>query len=157
MTQVQEKSTQIIKHLLPYLHGTIGIYMAYGKEVDVRSLLEYQELICCVPVTQRDHCMQFYQVDKDTAWTQGTYGIAEPIHTSMVHRDDINVMVVPMVAFDEKKNRMGHGKGYYDRYLKDYHGLKIGVAFACQKLKQMDVYPHDIPMDMIITENTVYR
>lgn len=153
--EVEEKSKQIIERLLPYLHGTIAIYMAYGNEVNLHHICSYD--VCCVPVTFPQGEMRFYRITKDTKFEKSKHGILEPIHAQEILKKDIDVMVIPMVAFDEQKNRMGHGKGYYDRYLKDFHGEKIGVAFECQKLAQLDVYPHDIPMDLIITEKYVYK
>lgn len=154
--EVQEKSKRIIHSLRPYLKGCIGLYLAYGKEADVSSLIECKELCCCVPKTYPDHTMIFYQVDQDTVYEKSSYGIREPKAAIEVKKDQIDVMIIPMVVFDEQKNRMGHGKGFYDRYLKHYKGLKIGVAFECQKAQSLIVQPHDVAMDLIITEDAVY-
>lgn len=156
MDEVQIKSKAILSRLEPYLNGCIGIYMAYGKEVDLTSLLTYPNITCCVPVCDANHQMRFYLVDETTVFTKNHYGILEPVNAKVIEKNKIDKILVPMVAFDAQKHRMGHGKGYYDRYLKDYQGMKIGVAFECQKLPQLDVYPHDIPMDLIMSEDAQY-
>lgn len=155
--EVQEKSERIIRSLIPYLKGCVGIYLAYGKEVDVTSLMTREDISCCVPKTFSDHSMVFYQVDQDTVYEKSSYGIREPKAALEIQKNQIDVMIIPMVVFDEQRNRMGHGKGFYDRYLKDYQGLKIGVAFECQKAEKLIIQPHDIPMDLIITEDAVYQ
>ena len=67
---------------------------------------------------------------------------------------DIDVFLVPGVAFDKQGYRLGRGGGFYDRYLQDCKGLKIGIAFSCQVSKAaLPRESHDIPMDMLITEN----
>lgn len=156
MDEVQIKSKAILSRLEPYLNGCIGIYMAYGKEVDLTSLLSYPNITCCAPICDANHQMSFYLVDETTVFTKNQYGILEPVNAKVMDKNKIDKILVPMVAFDEQKHRMGHGKGYYDRYLKDYQRMKIGVAFECQKLPQLDVYPHDIPMDIIISEDAQY-
>ena len=64
--------------------------------------------------------------------------------------------VTPMLAFDKDKNRMGKGKGYYDRFFASHNvKIKVGLAFSAQKA--VSVYPesHDVPMDVIITEEGI--
>ena len=95
-------------------------------------------------------------MDENTVFKKSHYGILEPVNAKIIDKNEIDMIIVPMVAFDAQRHRMGHGKGYYDRYLKDYQGMKIGVAFECQKFPQLDVYPHDIPMDLIISEDAKY-
>lgn len=155
--EVQEKSERIIHSLHPYLKGCVGIYLAYGNEADVTSLIQNKDISCCVPKTYPDHSMVFYQVDQNTVYEKSSYGIREPKDGIVVTKDQIDVMIIPMVVFDEQKNRMGHGQGFYDRYLKNYRGLKIGIAFECQKAEMLVTQPHDVPMDLIITEDAVYQ
>ena len=67
-----------------------------------------------------------------------------------------DVIVVPIVAFDVNGHRLGHGMGYYDRYLVHTTACKIGVAFDCQQVAQIDARPHDVAMDLILTPSAVY-
>jgi 5-formyltetrahydrofolate cyclo-ligase len=69
-----------------------------------------------------------------------------------------DVIIVPMLGFDEELHRIGYGGGYYDRFLATQPtAKKIGVCFEAGKLEQIPVEPHDIPLDIIITEKHTYR
>ena len=69
----------------------------------------------------------------------------------------LDVVIVPLLAFDRQGNRIGMGGGYYDRFLKKYPAaLKIGLAFELQKIENIPVEPHDVPLDAIITEDGTY-
>ncbi|MEE0830215.1 MAG: 5-formyltetrahydrofolate cyclo-ligase, partial [Longicatena sp.] len=59
--------------------------------------------------------------------------------------------------FDDQLHRMGHGKGYYDRYLEGMNALKIGVGYEIQKLDQIQVDEHDVSLDLIISEKQIYQ
>ena len=67
---------------------------------------------------------------------------------------DIDVAIVPIVAFDGL-NRVGHGKGYYDKFLAEHNCLKIGIAFDCQEVSGVDFCSHDVQLDMIVTEKRI--
>ena len=73
-----------------------------------------------------------------------------------MEKADIDIVIVPGVAFDKKYNRMGYGKGYYDRFLKDMTALKIGVCHSFQLVDEIPSEPHDIKMDMIVTEREIW-
>lgn len=85
------------------------------------------------------------------------YGIIQP-KKNMVREIDpkkIDLIVVPGVAFDEGRNRLGYGKGYFDRFLSKVSNncLKIGIAFEIQIFERIPVQKHDISMDIVITED----
>lgn len=89
----------------------------------------------------------------------GTYGILEP-KKGKIRRIDpklLDLLVVPGVVFDQQKNRVGYGAGFYDRFLKTVGNQcsKVGVAFELQVVKNVPVEEHDIPLDIIITENRI--
>ncbi len=87
---------------------------------------------------------------------KGSFGIREPIcdTASEVIPD---VAVVPMVAFDNAFTRLGHGKGYYDRYLAGKDIVKIGVCYASRKFKEIPRDPNDVAMDVIVTEEGILK
>lgn len=85
----------------------------------------------------------------------GSFHIEEPIGDNTVDADEIELIVVPAVAFDRKGNRLGRGKGFYDRLLGATKATKIGVGYEFQLLDELPAEPHDVPMDMVITQNTV--
>lgn len=156
MEEVTEKSAAILHQLQPYLHGRVAIYLACDHEVDLNGLLPQRELSFCIPIAFSDRSMKFYAYDYTTKLMKSSFGILEPVDAEEIPVEEITVMVIPVVAFDEARHRLGHGAGYYDRYLAGFHGTKLGVAFACQRMEALQVMPHDIAMDHIITEDAVY-
>lgn len=81
------------------------------------------------------------------------YGIEEPIGRPLEQFMNIDLIIVPGVAFDYLGNRMGRGKGFYDRILHSLSCEKIGLGFSFQLIETIPVEEHDIPMDTILTEN----
>lgn len=84
----------------------------------------------------------------------GAFHIEEPIGDELIDPDNIELMIIPAVAYDRKGNRLGRGKGFYDRLLKDSKASKIGVGYEFQLVESLPVEPHDIPVDMVITQDT---
>lgn len=82
----------------------------------------------------------------------GSFHIEEPTGSDMVDPEVLELIVVPAVAYDEKGNRLGRGKGFYDRLLSTTAAAKIGVAYEFQLLDDIPTEPHDVPMDMVITQ-----
>lgn len=76
-----------------------------------------------------------------------------PLNSPTVTPD---IIITPLIAFDEKKNRIGYGKGFYDRYLKNFNGISIGFAFEMQKISQVPSESCDIPLHYVITEDKIY-
>lgn len=66
------------------------------------------------------------------------------------------MIVVPAVAYDRSGNRVGRGKGYYDRLLADSKARKVGVAYDFQVVDEIDADPHDVRVDVVITESHHY-
>lgn len=81
------------------------------------------------------------------------FGIGEPTGPEFTDLDAIEMIIVPGVAFDRAGNRMGRGRGFYDRLLKSTaHALKVGVAFDFQVIGEVPTEPFDVPMDRVISE-----
>lgn len=83
----------------------------------------------------------------------GAFHIEEPSGDDLVSADTLELIIVPAVAFDRKGNRLGRGKGFYDRLLNTVRATKIGVGYEFQVYDELPAEPHDVPMDMIITQN----
>lgn len=84
----------------------------------------------------------------------GSFHIEEPQGDSTVDPDDIELMIIPAVAFDRRGNRLGRGKGFYDRLLQSTRATKIGVGYEFQLLDELPAEEHDIPVDMVITQTS---
>lgn len=133
---------------------TVLCYISLENEVDTAFIIENalkSQKTVGVPVTK--DIIKFIKIDKSTVYQRGAFGIKEPISGEEIR--DFDLIIVPMVAFDKDCNRLGHGKGYYDRYLADKKSYKIGIAFAEQETN-FAVHPHDIPMDMVITQDKIF-
>ena len=82
----------------------------------------------------------------------GKFGIREPAPTCVaIPLADLDVVLVPGVAFDSNGHRLGRGKGYYDRLLQDFAGAKIGIAFDEQMVGEVPLENNDVKMDWILT------
>ncbi|PKQ65155.1 5-formyltetrahydrofolate cyclo-ligase [Labilibaculum filiforme] len=78
------------------------------------------------------------------------YGIPEPEGSVFMQEDEIELILIPGIAFDREKNRMGRGKAYYDRLLQSLSAFKIGICFDFQVLDHVPIDEHDIKMDEIV-------
>jgi len=80
------------------------------------------------------------------------FGIGEPTGAYFTDYDKIDMIVVPGVAFDKQRNRLGRGRGYYDKLLQSQNAIKLGVCFNFQLFDSIPVDEHDIKMDLLISE-----
>lgn len=87
----------------------------------------------------------------------GAFNIEEPDGDETVDISRIDLVVVPGVAYDRHGNRIGRGKGYYDRLLHDTRATTVGVAYACQLCDDIEPDEHDVPVHYVITENEIIR
>ncbi len=105
--------------------------------------------------------MEFFEVNKISDIKKSPMGIPEPAGELKLVKYKPEMILVPGSVFDTEYNRMGYGRGYYDRYLRgkgyDKYVWKVGLCFACQLVPNLPSEEHDVPVDMIITENEVIR
>ena len=87
----------------------------------------------------------------------GAFQIEEPSGNEICNVSDIDLIVVPGVGYDPKGNRVGRGKGYYDRLLSESKATKIGVAYDFQIVDQIEAEPHDVRVDIIISDRNYYH
>ena len=143
--------------------NTIAIYVSKEDEVDTRELirkcLEDGKTVCIPVVYPEGKDMTFYQIDSLEGLHLNQYGILEPDISvrNLVFSFDIDLFIVPMLAFDQEGNRLGYGGGYYDKYLKKSIGYKLGIAYDIQMAGVLDTEKTDVKMDEIITENRLVK
>ena len=102
--------------------------------------------------------MQFYILPEGQKLSPGAYGIPEPPQDAPVCVPDEHALcVVPALSYDMAGNRIGYGKGYYDRYLASFPGIKAGATYATMLLKNVPTEAHDLPVDWLFTERGVYH
>lgn len=87
----------------------------------------------------------------------GAFNIEEPEGDDVCDMAGIDMVIVPAVAYDRHGNRVGRGKGYYDRLLRDTAAIKIGVAYDFQLIDEIDADDHDVPVDYVITQRGIIR
>ncbi len=158
--EIAEKSQRIFEQLVPYLQDkqTVLIYSSFSSEVDTGFIRDWLTLkgkqVCWPYFSDDDSWMEAYKADK---FTTNKWGILkpEPDEKNLVEKENIDAIIIPCVGYDAKGHRLGHGGGYYDRYLEDYKGLKILVGFVCQKLEDIKVDEYDQTVDMIVNEEEV--
>lgn len=90
-----------------------------------------------------------------TRMAMGAFHIEEPQGTDTARIDQVELIIVPAVAYDRRGNRVGRGKGYYDRLLADSRATKIGVGYDFQLIdEEIPAEPHDVAVDIVVTEST---
>lgn len=138
---------------------TVMTYVSAFNEVTTDSITD--KLLCmgkrvAVPISNTDtETITISYIDVTNNYEKGAYGIREPKLIRKADITDIDVIIVPALAFDLSLNRLGFGKGYYDKLLADFHGVKIGICYDFQITDTVFPAPHDIPMDIIITEKRI--
>lgn len=144
------------------LATSVHIYRSFGDEVDTWPFFEYAWGLgktVYVPVTTSAG-LNRVRVTRDTTWRAGAYGILEPCPLDPVDDeeaiDDVTLVVVPVVAFDKACNRIGYGKGYYDRFLANAHVMTMGLAYDCQKTDAIPTEPHDVALSCVATDQRWY-
>lgn len=107
------------------------------------------------PRVENEYEMVAYHVQSSASWVTSALGIQEPDPeiSQKVNMADIDLVIIPLLAFDAKGNRVGYGKGFYDRFLQDCqpNTLKIGVCLDEPVQRIDDVEAHDIPLDLCIS------
>ncbi|MBP5758124.1 MAG: 5-formyltetrahydrofolate cyclo-ligase [Bacteroidales bacterium] len=135
---------------------TILMYWSMDDEVYTHTaVLDLaKEKTVLLPAVDGDNLRikQFRGMDKMQAGEQ--FGIGEPVGDDF--SGNIDVIIVPGVAFDRQRNRMGRGRGFYDRLLRLQNATKIGVAFDFQLLDHIPAEPFDIKMDRVVTESSEF-
>lgn len=133
----------------------VALYRATGSELNVDSLCKDRSRRFCYPRCRGNRELDFVPVHAATRWQKGPFGIEEPLGESIA-MPMIDLIVTPVVAFDERGHRLGYGQGYYDRVLAGFSGAAVGVAFAAQQARTLPELPTDVPLSHIITEEKVW-
>jgi len=97
----------------------------------------------------------FWITDFDRDVAPGTWDIPEPTTGTPSDLKDIDLIIVPGAAFDEKGNRLGYGAGFYDKLLSDYRKTTVALAFEAQVVSKVPADQHDIPIQKIVTEKRI--
>lgn len=168
--QVSEKSSVIIKKLKSIKEykksHTVFVYMDFKNEVNTtgfikemlnegkRVVIPYTDIVNTVIIP-----VELHDLEKDLKISP--FGYLEPKKEKIIPFEpkEFDLIIVPGVVFDRKLNRIGFGKGYYDRILinKRHDAKAVAIAYELQVLEEIPCEEHDVKMDMIITEEHIYE
>ncbi|EIT85168.1 5-formyltetrahydrofolate cyclo-ligase [Fictibacillus macauensis ZFHKF-1] len=141
---------------------TVSITISRAFEVSTKALIEASwaqgKRVCapkCVNPSQRT--MQFFEI---TSWDdlENVYlDLYEPKATCrLLSRNEIDLIIVPGLVFSPSGQRIGFGGGYYDRYLADYHGMTLALAYAFQVMEDIPAEPFDVNVQCLVTDEQIY-
>ena len=163
---VEKKSELVyyrLRHLPEYqLAQCIACYVSIKNEVSTQAFIQKalgEGKQVGVPVTKPDGVMDFQAITGINDLQPVHFGLLEPVADSqkVISLETFDLVIVPGIAFDRWGHRIGSGGGYYDRFLEQTEAIRTGLAYAFQVVDEVSVEPHDLKMDMIVTENEVVR
>lgn len=137
--------------------NTIGITVSNHPEVDtyqiIRKAWEQGKRVVVPKCHPKEKQMSFHELKQFTQLESVFYGLLEPIEalTPKVDAADIDLLIVPGLAYSSKGYRLGFGGGYYDRFLSTYKGRTVSLAFPIQLKEDIPIQDHDLPVNKIIT------
>ena len=138
---------------------SIGGYFPVNFEIDDLEILrkfEIKKYEISLPVVKKNFEMDFYKWSSKEPLTINKYGIPEPNLKKLKYPD---IILIPLLAFDERLHRLGYGSGYYDRYIekisKKKSSVKIGLALSFQKINNVPTTKYDKKLDYIMTEKNI--
>ena len=137
----------------------IGAYFPINYEIDCLEILKQLEKSghkISLPITKKGNKMDFFEWSFKEPLLISKIGIPEPCSKKKVYPE---ILLVPLVAFNKYKFRLGYGGGYYDRYIQKIKKIKkiltIGVAFSFQEVRKLPINEYDKKLDYIFTENYI--
>jgi 5-formyltetrahydrofolate cyclo-ligase len=149
----------------------IAMYLANDGEIDTREVIDrcYQEdKQAFLPVVQQSegrNWLLFGALTPETKFEPNSLGIAEPVldRQSLLPADALDLVLVPLVGFDNRGSRVGMGGGFYDTTFEFLHKNQVnrprlvGVAHEIQRVERIEVESWDIPLPIVVTDRSIYR
>lgn len=134
---------------------SIFIYISTEDEVDTSLIIKWalkdgKEVY--VPKCIDSSTMKLIRIDEDSEYSISSYGIKEPI-SDKYYEANVDLSIIPCVSLSKDLKRLGHGAGYYDRYLKDHPTYKMALCFRIKMSNQIEMDDHDIYMDKVIYDS----
>lgn len=133
---------------------TVALFKALPHEINLTALMtKLPQTTILFPKCFHENEYIFVEQNRDNpVWNKGPFGVEEPKNEKKWEKE-IDLIFVPGIAFDRDGNRIGFGKGIYDRLLKNQSAKKIAICFDCQVIDKIEKDPWDQPLDMIVTES----
>lgn len=153
---------KIIKIANQLKKSKIGIYFPINYELNILSIFntkQIKKLKFLLPCIKNKNTMSFKSWNLNEPMFINKFGILEPSKKNKILKPDI--LLVPLLGFDLNKNRLGYGRGFYDRFisnsLKSNKITTIGIAFSFQKIKKIHIEKHDQKLDFVLTEKELIQ
>ena len=160
------QNRKINKNLIDYFSNfkgkNIAGYLPIRNEVDILISLTYlskNNLVCVPVIIKKNESLKFGVWEEKMKLVEGIYKILIPSRLSFITPE---ILLIPLVAFDRKKNRLGYGGGFYDKTIeslkkKQSQILLIGIGFDEQECKQLPIESYDQPLDLVITQSRIIK
>jgi len=161
--EIKKRSRDIQKNLekleLYQKAKRIMIYYPLKGEVDLLDMVRKAKKDFCFPKIEKEKLVPYQVKNLETDFEKGKFGIKEPIKEKCrrVNVEELDLVIVPGLVFDRERNRLGRGKGYYDRFLKELKEvISIGVAFNFQIIDSLPyLSSHDEKVDILVSESEI--
>ena len=147
--------SQVIKMNEYKENNLVLTYVSLSDEVDTIKIIEYSLKIgkkVAVPKCEGS-IIKFYYIKSINELKEGCFGILEPENKYIVTNFESSICLVPGITFDRDNNRVGYGKGYYDKFLKNYQGVKLGLTYKECICDKINVEKYDVKVDKVITNS----
>lgn len=153
LAQNQQQLNQTLRGFMAQQNGTWGAYRALPEEASVEEVFKISHLHWAFP-KMIEGGLEFY-LGND--FTPGFYGVMEPSgFSAKIPVKELQGLLVPGLVFNKNGNRLGKGKGFYDKTLENYPGMKVGICFDFQiSPDTLPTESHDVRVDYLITESGV--
>ena len=139
------------------------IFLSISKknEIDTQfilSILQGKDKNIVIPKTEGDSAFTNYLLTDSMLLKDNKWGVPEPVDGIEVPPKKIDVVFLPLLAFDKQGNRVGYGKGFYDRFLRECNPnvVKVGLSLFLAEEVITDIHEEDVPMDYCITPEKIY-
>ena len=137
---------------------TVLFFASFRSEVDTGSMIRRALVFgkrVVLPKVHGEELALFEIADFDNDVSPGAWGIPEPHESKPVMLDELDLIIVPGAAYDERGNRLGYGAGFYDKLLPAFTKMTVALAFEVQIVPHVPADLHDIPIKKIVTERRV--
>ena len=153
------KIHQNLKQVDSFINSqNIACYFPIGSEIDTHNImlgvLEQDKKMLLPKITENN--MEFYIVPDLEKLEKGRFDIMEP-KDSCKKAGNIDCILIPTIGISKSGDRLGYGRGYYDKFLSSTNAMKISLTYSKQIIKSIPIDTHDIKIDLIITEDEIIK
>ncbi len=164
----EDKDTAIFEMIIGWetykSADTVFVYYSVGSEVDTLKIIENalvnEKKVAIPKCIDESGNMEFYFInDTDKSLIKGSFRLLEPDVSicEKAYSTENTLCIVPALAFDKNRNRLGYGGGYYDRYLSKFKGKTVGLCYAECFCDELPCDMHDIKVQSVMTDKSIYE